>query len=58
MRELRLTAMLALRRLGLGAPGYVNVQSATLRMVRVLERTPTSEPGGGKENLMLVAASE
>ena len=44
-------ATLALYSWGLAAPGYVNVQSVILRMARVRERTPMSEPGEGNVNL-------
>lgn len=43
-------------RLGSFRPGYVNVQLASLRIARVLLRTPISEPGGGNANLTEVAA--
>ncbi len=49
-------AQLMLYRLGVSLPGYVNVQLVILRMARVLLRTPIREPGGGKANLIEVAA--
>ena len=50
-------AQLALNRLGVLLPGYVNVQFVIFRIARVLLRTPMSDPGGGKENWTVVAAS-
>ena len=50
------SAQLTLKRLGFDRPGYVNVQFTILRIARVLLLTPIREPGGGKENLTLVAA--
>ena len=49
-------AQLALYKLGVLLPGYVNVQFDIFRMARVLLRTPIRDPGGRKENLTLVAA--
>lgn len=51
------SAQLTLCRLGDVLPGYVKVQPDSLRIARVLLRTPMREPGGGKENLTDVAAS-
>jgi hypothetical protein len=42
-------------KLGLSRPGYVKVQSESFKMARVILLTPIKEPGGGKENLTLVA---
>ena len=50
-------AQLTLYKLGVFFPGYVYVQFVILKMARVLLRTPIKEPGGGKVNLMDVAAS-
>jgi hypothetical protein len=49
-------AQLTLKRLGVLLPGYVNVQFESFNMARVLLLTPMSDPGGGNENLMVVAA--
>lgn len=55
-RLLRLSAHVTSIRLGSFRPGYVNVHLLSFRIARVLERTPMSEPGGGKENRTVVAA--
>ena len=49
-------AQLTSMRLGSLRPGYVKVQCDIFRIARVLLRTPISEPGGGNENLIDVAA--
>jgi len=49
-------AQLTLKRLGVLLPGYVNVQFESFNIARVLLLTPIREPGGGNENLIVVAA--